>query len=170
MPKPSTDDTRRKFLSETGKLALAAGAATAAVQVADSPAKAEPPVPRRRAGKQIIGGSPSRSYSRAVRLDQTIWVSGCVGTDAKGVMGRDFETQAMQTMLNLKDAVERSGSSLPNVLKCTCFLKKLEHFAAFNKIYVKFFPHEPPARSTVIVKDLVVPGALLEVDCICCIA
>jgi len=43
----------------------------------------------------------------------------------------------------------------------------VRHFAKFNEIYRKFFPSNPPARSTVVVKDLVAPGALLEIDCVC---
>lgn len=167
MPIDPHDNTRREFLSKTGRLAaLAGGAAAATPLVAEQPAVRTQAVPRRR-GKQIIAGSPSRSYSRAVRLDRTVYVSGCVGVDGKGILQDDFATQARQTLLNLQASVERSGSSLSRVLKCTCFLKRLEHFATFNEIYVKFFPNDPPARSTVIVKDLVVPGALLEVDCVC---
>ena len=94
-------------------------------------------------------------------------VSAPNSIDKKGVIQKDFQTQALQTLKNLQESVERSGSSMSQVLKCTCFLKTLEDFGTFNEIYVKFFPGDPPARSSVIVKDLVVPGALLEVDCVC---
>jgi 2-iminobutanoate/2-iminopropanoate deaminase len=58
---------------------------------------------------------------------------------------------------------------MENVLKCTCFLTEEKDFTAFNKVYIEFFPKDPPARSTVIVKALVVPGAKVEVDCVTCI-
>ncbi len=159
------DSSRRTFLNEAGRMTLAAGAAAAAIHAAADEAGAQGPggAP----GKKIIAGSPSPAYSRAVRLDRTVYVAGCVGVDAKGVVASDFETQAEQTLLNLKESVERSGSRLQNVLQCTCFLKELQHFQTFNKVYMKFFPESPPARSTVVVKDFVVPGALLEVDCVC---
>lgn len=161
------ENTRREFLTKTGRLAAVAGGAAAATPlIAAQPALRTQAVPNRR-GKKIIAGSPSRSYSRAVRLDRTIYVSGCVGIDKKGVIEKDFAVQARQTLLNLQESVERSGSSISKVLKCTCFLKRLDDFGQFNEIYVKFFPEDPPARSSVIVKDLVVPGALLEVDCVC---
>ncbi|MCG8409427.1 MAG: RidA family protein [Phycisphaerales bacterium] len=166
MSNKAPDDTRRDFLSNTGKLALAAGAVTAAVHMT-VPDDAQAEAPRAKKGKKIIGGSPSRAYSRAVRLDRTVYVSGVVGADRKGVIQSDFEMQAMQTLLNLKESVERSGSRIQNVLKCTCFLKEVGNFSTFNKIYVKFFKEDPPARSTVVVKDLVVPNAKLEVDCVC---
>ncbi len=157
--------SRRAFLTDAGKLTLAAGAGGALLHSAEEEAAAQGgggrPI------KRIIAGSPSPAYSRAVRLEHTVYVAGCVGVDAKGVIASDFETQAEQTLLNLKESVERSGSRLQNVLKCTCFLKEFEHFQIFNKVYMKFFPESPPARSTVVVKDFVVPGALLEVDCVC---
>lgn len=98
-----------------------------------------------------------------------VFVAGCVGVDKNGKIQDDFETQAGQTLLNLKESIERSGSSIQNVLKCTCFLKDYADFATFNKVYLKSFPKDPPARSTVVVKDFVVVGAKLEVDCVCCI-
>ncbi len=160
--KPST---RRQFLSTGGAIAAAAVGTSAMHQ---GPARAEDPSgqpdkPR----KQIVGGSPSPAYSRAVRYGDLVFVAGCVGVDKDGKIQDDFETQAGQTLLNLKESVERSGSTMDQVLKCTCFLKNYDDFKTFNAVYLKFFPSSPPARSTVVVKDFVVPGAKLEVDCVC---
>jgi 2-iminobutanoate/2-iminopropanoate deaminase len=54
---------------------------------------------------------------------------------------------------------------MDQVVKCGAFLTEQSDFATFNKIYVKYFPSDPPARSTVIVKALVAPGAKIEIDC-----
>ena len=153
--------SRRGFISSASSAAIAAAAA---LHLSERPAQAAPPTNARR---RAIGGSPSPAYSRAMVLDRLVFVAGCVGVDAKGNLAKDFETQAMQTLINLKDAIERSGSSLDKVLKCTCFLKDFQHFETFNKVYMKVFPEPRPARSTVVVKDFVVPGALLEIDCVC---
>ncbi len=165
MSNKAHDKTRRRFLTDSGKLALAAGAATAATHVAGRAAEAQPS--RTPIRKHIVPGSPRRTYSRAVRLDRLVFVAGCVGSDSKGMIAGDFEVQAAQALLNLKASIEASGSSLSQVLKCTCFLKNVQHFAKFNEVYLKFFPSKPPARSTVVVKDLVAPGAMLEIDCVC---
>ena len=69
-------------------------------------------------------------------------------------------------MENLKASVEAAGSSMDRVLKCSAFLTEQTDFATFNKIYVQYFPKDPPARSTVIVKALVVADAKLEIDCV----
>lgn len=182
--------TRRDFLGATGSLALAAGAATATAvgrpvealagsgaddQSPDAPAPTgEPARPGRHGseGKQVIPGSPSPAYSRAVRHDRIVFVAGCVGTyqkDGKSTIDPDFRRQAEQTLKNLRASIEASGSTLDNVLKCTCFLKEYADFKAFNEVYMTVFTKNPPARSTVVVKDFVVPGALLEVDCVCCV-
>ncbi len=165
MSNKAHDKTRRRFLTDSGKLALAAGAATAATHMAGRAAEAQPS--RTPIRKHIVPGSPRRTYSRAVRLDRLVFVAGCVGSDSKGMIAGDFEVQAAQALLNLKASIEASGSSLSQVLKCTCFLKNVQHFAKFNEVYLKFFPSKPPARSTVVVKDLVAPGAVLEIDCVC---
>jgi enamine deaminase RidA (YjgF/YER057c/UK114 family) len=61
-------------------------------------------------------------------------------------------------------SIEAAGSSPDRVLKCTCFLTDAADFAAMNKVYASFFPSDPPARSTVVVKELVIAGAKIEVD------
>jgi 2-iminobutanoate/2-iminopropanoate deaminase len=165
--------SRRTFLSKTGKWAVAAGAATATGAAADHAIaddthdKAEKSV---RPDRRVVPGSPSKAYSRAVRSGSLVFVAGCVGSyqkDGAATMDKDFESQAHRTLENLKASIEAAGSSMDQVLKCTCFLKKYEDFAKFNEVYMKFFPEPRPARSTVVVLDFVVPGALLEVDCVC---
>ncbi|MBK8269225.1 MAG: RidA family protein [Planctomycetes bacterium] len=166
MPEANDKRTRRKFLQDGGTAAAVIAAVTAPALLS----AAEPETRRSTKNrKKIIGGSPSPAYSRAVRFGDMVFVAGCVGVDKNGKIQDDFETQAGQTLLNLKESIERSGSSIQNVLKCTCFLKDYANFATFNKVYLKFFPKDPPARSTVVVKDFVVVGAKLEVDCVCCI-
>jgi 2-iminobutanoate/2-iminopropanoate deaminase len=162
----STD--RRSFLANSAMLAIAGGTIGAAATNADAA-----PDDRSSTKRVIVPGSPSPAYSRATRLGNIVFVAGCVGViqkDGKAVMPEDFEAQARQTLLNLKASVEAAGSSLDQVLKCNCFLKNYADFKQFNEIYMSIFPEPRPARSTVVVKDFVVPGALLEVDCTCAVA
>lgn len=164
MQSHSNTPDRRGFLTKSAQLALAAGAVSAVSGEAVA-AHDDSDSPRR----EIIPGSPSPAYSRATRLGNLVFVAGCVGVtrkDGKTVMAESFEDQARQTLLNLKASVEAAGSSLDKVLKCTCFLKEYADFKKFNEVYMSIFPEPRPARSTVVVKDFVVPGALLEVDCV----
>ena len=168
----ATTSTRRRFLTTTGGSAVAVAIGA---QLPSAPVSAEPPAATAEkiasgSEKRIVPGSPSKNYSRAVILDRLVFVAGCVGRytrDGKDAMDPDFPAQARVTLDNLKASIEAAGSSMDRVLKCTCFLKEQGDFAKFNDIYNRYFPKDPPARSTVIVKDFVVPGALLEVDCEC---
>ncbi len=122
-------------------------------------------------GREVIGGSPYPTFSRAVKLDKVVWVAGVLGQKpgTRDLVSTDFEPQARQALENLKASVEASGSRLELVLKCGVFLTEASDFAAFNKVYVEYFPKHPPARSTVIVKELVAPGARVEIDCVTCV-
>lgn len=151
--------SRRGFLTH-------AAAASAAAMMGGAAARADDA----RAGRRVVPGSPSPNYSRAVAFDKLVYVAGVVGAvpGSKEPIPADFAVQCRQAMDNLKASVDASGSTMAHVLKCTCFLTNAGDFATMNKIYVEYFPENPPARSTVVVKELVVPGAKLEIDCVTC--
>ncbi len=156
----TNDDSRRAFL---GKVSVAAPAAVVLGGAAGMASAAGP------GGKRmIVPGSPSPAFSRAVTFNGLVYASGVVGRrpGSESTMSGDFETQCRQALENLKTSVEAAGSSMKNVLKCGCFLTDFADFPTFNKVYQSYFPSEPPARSTVVVKELVVPGAKLEIDCV----
>lgn len=154
-------ETRRAFI---GKVSVAApavvGAATASA-VATQPSS----------GRRTVGGSSNPAFSRATAFGGLVYASGVVGRKpgAPGPISDDFETQCRQSLENLKASVEGAGSTMAKVLKCTCFLTDLADFPEFNSVFRDYFPKDPPARSTVVVKELVVPGAKLEIDCVACI-
>jgi 2-iminobutanoate/2-iminopropanoate deaminase len=61
--------------------------------------------------------------------------------------------------------LEGAGSGMARVVKTTVFLADLADFAAMNDVYAEFFPHEPPARSTVQVAALPA-GAAVEIEAV----
>lgn len=121
-----------------------------------------------RARRRVVPGPPGSPFSRAVICEPLVFVSGVLGTKpgSRELASTEFAGQAAQVLENLKASVEAAGASLADVLKCTCFLTDAADFAAFNQVYVTFFPKDPPARSTVVVKALVLPGAVVEIDCV----
>ena len=151
--------TRRAFLAGAGTAgaALAAGTAGAhAVGSGDEPSR------------RVINGAPSAPFSRAIVFGNVAHVSGVLGmkSGSREPISPEFEPQCRQALENLKASVEASGSSMEKVLKCTCFLTDAADFEQFNTVYREFFPKDPPARSTVVVKELVVKGARIEIDCV----
>ena len=73
--------------------------------------------------------------------------------------------QVKQCLENLKSVLEAAGSSIDKVLKCTVFLADITNFAAMNEAYHSYFVANPPARTTVAVKDLP-GGSPVEIECI----
>ena len=157
-------ESRREFL---GKASMAVPV-LAVTGVAASTASADDAAPQRR----VIGGSPIPTFSRAVVFGKLVYVSGVLGTKGglRDLASAEFEGQCKQAMENLKASVEAAGSSMDKVLKCTCFLTDAADFAAMNKVYQTHFPTDPPARSTVAVKELVLAGAKFEIDCVTCLS
>ena len=155
------DSDRRSFL-RTATVAGAAMAATGGAAVASDGAKHE---------RQVTPARPGAPFSRAVGYGGIVHVAGVVGRKPgeQNVPRGGFEAECRQALDNLKASVEASGSSMEKVMKCTCFLTNVADFPAFNKVYRTYFPSNPPARSTVVVKALVVLGASLEIDCVTCL-
>jgi len=51
------------------------------------------------------------------------------------------------------------------VVKVTVLLADINTFAEMNAVYARFFPSDPPVRTTYAVKDIPL-GALVEIDAI----
>jgi reactive intermediate/imine deaminase len=106
-------------------------------------------------------------YSQAVRVGNTIWVSGQIPLDpkTKDLVKGDVEAQVRQVFDNLKAIVVAAGATLDDVVKATVFLVDLSHFALVNKIMAEYFREPYPARAAVGVAALP-RGAQVEVECI----
>ena len=121
--------------------------------------------------KQIIStqGAPAAIgvYSRAVRVGNTIWVSGQIPLDpqTKELVQGDVEAQVRQVFENLKAIVAAAGASFDDVVKATVFLIDLSHFGLVNKVMAEYFREPYPARAAVGVAALP-RGAQIEVECI----
>ena len=110
---------------------------------------------------------PGLPFSAAVRAGDMIYVSGAIGVvrgEPRLVPG-GIGPETQQTLTYIKETLERAGSSLDRVVKCTVFLADIDDFAAMNDVYRTFFPEAPPARSTVAVAALAL-GARTEIECI----
>jgi 2-iminobutanoate/2-iminopropanoate deaminase len=106
-------------------------------------------------------------YSQAIRSDDLVFCAGQVGLDpATGqLVPGGVEAQTARALENLAGVLEAAGTDLAHVLKTTVFLSDMADFKAMNAAYAKFFPGEPPARSTVAVKGLPL-GALVEIEAV----
>ncbi len=106
-------------------------------------------------------------YSQGIKANGFVFTAGQGGLDPKigKIVEGGIEAQTRQTLANIKAILDAAGTSLANVVKTTVFLVNINDFAAMNAVYKEFFPSEPPARSTVAVKDLPL-GALVEIEAV----
>jgi len=90
-------------------------------------------------------------YSQAVKANGFIFTAGQIAFDpATGqLIEGDAARQTARVLENLKAIVEAAGSSLERAVKATVYLKDMNDFAAMNEVYARYFPKEPPARSTI---------------------
>ena len=106
-------------------------------------------------------------YSQAVRVGNTIWVSGQIPMDpaTKELVKGDMEAQIRRVFDNIKAIVVAGGASLDDVVKVSVFLVDLSHFALVNKVMAEYFREPYPARAAVGVASLP-SGAQVEAECI----
>lgn len=159
-----TTDSRRAFLGTVSTAVPALAIVGGAAAVADAATTS--------GKRKVIPARPGAPFSRAAGVGDVVFVAGVVGRapGVSDVASMSFEAQCRQAMENLKASVEAAGSSLSQVLKCGCFLTEVDDFPVMNKLFREYFPKDPPARSTVVVKELVVAGARIEIDCVTAIS
>jgi len=156
-------ETRRNFLAVATK---ATGTAAGVVAVGANGIAKETKASKKvitRPGQKL---APTALFSPATQFGNVVYVSGQTAHDpATGkLVSGIFQDQVRQCLENLKAVVEASGSSMDQVLKCTVFLTDIANFQAMNEVYHTYFPSNPPARSTVAVRDLA-GGTPVEIDC-----
>jgi len=90
-------------------------------------------------------------YSQAILANGFIFTAGQIALDpASGqVVEGGIVDQTIRVLENLKGIVEAAGSSLDRTVKATVYLQDMSDFAAMNEVYARYFPNDPPARSTV---------------------
>lgn len=107
------------------------------------------------------------TYSQAVRVGNTVYVSGQIPTDAATgeLETGDMRQQAQRAFENLRAIATAAGATLDNAVRVTIYLIDLGHFAVVNETMAKYFRAPYPARVTIGVAALP-RGAQIEVDCI----
>jgi reactive intermediate/imine deaminase len=113
-------------------------------------------------------GAPAAigTYSQAVRVGDTVYLSGQIGLDPATMQMVDgIDAQIVRVFDNLKAVAEAAGGSLGDVVKLNVFLTDLAHFARVNETMARYFSEPFPARAAVGVKELP-RGALVEADAV----
>jgi reactive intermediate/imine deaminase len=106
-------------------------------------------------------------FSDAVRAAGLVFVSGQLGVrpGEREVVPGGIEAETAQALDNIRAILERSGSSLAHVVKCTAFLADMADWPRMNAVYRRYFPDALPARSALAAAGLA-QGARIELECI----
>ncbi len=106
------------------------------------------------------------TYSQAVRIDNTVYLSGQIGLDPVSMQLVDgIDAQIHQVFRNLRAVTLAAGGSLADIAKLNIFLTDLVHFPRVSEIMAEYFSVPYPARAAVGVASLP-RGALVEADAV----
>ena len=111
------------------------------------------------------------TYSQAVRVGDTVYVSGQIPLDpATGqLVSGDIESEIRRVFDNITAIALAAGGSLASAVKLSVFLTDLAHFPKVNEIMTSYFSEPYPARAVIGVASLP-RGARVEVECILSLA
>jgi reactive intermediate/imine deaminase len=110
------------------------------------------------------------TYSQAVRVGQTVYLSGQIGLDPVAMqLVEGIDAQIHQVFRNLRAVTLAAGGSLADVAKLNIFLTDLAHFTRVNEIMAEYFTQPYPARAAVGVASLP-RGAMVEADAVMVLA
>ncbi len=105
-------------------------------------------------------------YSRAVRVNDFVFVSGTTATDDDGnlVGPNDPEEQARFILKKIGAALEEAGSSLRDVVRYRCYLTNADDWERMAPALHEVFADVRPANTLYEVSRLVGSGYLVEMD------
>ncbi|MEH6578691.1 MAG: RidA family protein [Amphritea sp.] len=111
------------------------------------------------------------TYSQAVKVDHTVYISGQIPLDPASMqmVTESFEAQAVRVFENLKAITEEAGGSMNDLVKVTILLTDLANFATVNEVMARYFAQPYPARAAYAVKALP-KDADIEVEAVMVVA
>lgn len=95
------------------------------------------------------GAKPVGPYSPGLMTEDYLYVSGQTARNAKNQLPSTAEEQVGQSLENVKAVVEAAGLTMEHIVFAQTYLADIKNYDVMNKVWSKYFPKDPPARSTI---------------------
>ena len=107
-------------------------------------------------------------FTNCVRFKDVLYLSGISALDPEGkVVGADIQTQTEATYRNIQKVLRAGGSDLDQILQMTSFIVDLPaNGSGYVATRKKILTRTSYTSATIGVAALMIPGLLLEVQCI----
>ena len=108
---------------------------------------------------------PIGPYSQGVIAGGLLFLSGQIPLDPQTneLVQGDIEVQTEQVLKNLIAVLKAAKMGPENVVRATVYLADFADFPKMNAVYGRYFPKEPPARTTIQASGLP-KNARIEID------
>ncbi len=105
-------------------------------------------------------------YSRAVRIGNTIEVTGTVAVDANNeLVGKnDAYAQTRFIIEKIEGVLKRAGASLSDVVRTRMFVTDISRWEEYGRAHGEFFSTIKPCTSMIEIKGLIDPDYLIEIE------
>ncbi len=105
-------------------------------------------------------------YSRAVKIGNTIELTGTVAVDDQGeLVGKDNAYEQTKFIIEkIEKVLQRAGASLKDVVRTRMFVTDISRWEEYGKAHGKYFGSILPCTSMIEVKGLIEPGYLIEIE------
>lgn len=110
--------------------------------------------------EEIVG------YSRAVKIGNTIEVTGTVAVDENGqTVGKDNAYEQTKFIIGkIENILKQTGASLKDVVRTRMFVTDISRWEEYGKAHGEFFKDIRPCTSMIEVKGLIEPQYLIEIE------